>query len=262
MQTTDSDDSRPRIPQELLDQILDSVAASTISPLDGSTKRVEILSHCTLVCRAWLPCSSKYLLQTVCIRGADDLRDCMFVASQSARLTENVVDIYFSPTHHSEMVPMLASYSSLSARLPRFRFLSLYRRRADSPRVWADPSPTPRPSITPIRCDIHLELSQKVHILRCFSHIDTLTLNAVRDVDRDAVRDMERSPPGLTVNTLVISGATAIPGLILLYGLLDGMQLSSLAVLSSEGFDLWTVSRILHHTRETVTRQLPSGCFH
>lgn len=115
------------LPQEVVDNIIDELAADS-RPNNTTDRRTQYdppaatLIACTLVCRAWLPRSSKYVLESIKVHRPLAALDQLLVHAQSSpRLHLNVRALYIphrideqSLAHALEIFTKLASIYFLS----------------------------------------------------------------------------------------------------------------------------------------------------
>lgn len=196
----------PRVPQEIVDHIVDDVDA-----YPGDYDRVRALASCTLTCQAWLPRASKHLLKRVLFTKGEELQPFLEMAGQSRRLTNNIREIFFRGLYAEDVAELLDYGQALSDCLPLFNRL----------RIWDSPSvPLPRghgltlkpvSQIEPWRFNGHLELCGShsryfCSVLRTFTHIDTLTIKDVSLRREDLpTAFLEEHVPVLSLNSLVLS---------------------------------------------------------
>lgn len=200
--------STARIPQELVDYVIDELSASTTYT---PSERTATLSNCAVVCSAWQPRSSRHLLKQVYVRGGHDLPNLLSLAAVSQRLAKNVQTLCFRASWKWDVHQLLAAREDLSKVLPRYHFLRICEGRPAAP---IPPEGAGSSVFPPARFDGHLELSSVPRqlvpdILHAFSHVDTLTIIDIR-LKREELQAMQDKALDMTVNTLILDRITSV----------------------------------------------------
>ena len=177
-------------PQEITDYIIDQLGISLINDWENKHSDTATLAACSLVCRAWLPRSSRHLFHAVDLNskfqwqgdkrtwGNQSLQSFLALARTSTRIASNVVTLV------AFFLPSPDNISAIVQTFPRLLSLNwIYD--------WPVPDarndvPPPGLELTCLRFNIpHLRLDARarsaVHCLTQFEHICTLDLGALSD---------------------------------------------------------------------------------
>lgn len=206
---------RSHVPQEIIDLILDEVAA-----MDEQSARIRTLANCTLSCSALLPRASRHLLRRIEVTAGDQLLRLLHSASRSTRLSAYVRELVFHVSCAEDLRLLLRAKGGPLEVLPSLRLLKIHNDtwiESAEVRDYLCPSGLGHglQDRTSFRGHLHLCGNAEVNFVmlsHTFTHVDTLTIDDGLPTRYPALLQIcavhwER--PTISVASLVLCGARA-----------------------------------------------------